>query len=115
MNHSVRSLVLWLRCPSCGKGALFSGLMKLHPACKHCGHDLSMYEHADGPAYIVIVLVSTLVVTVSALVEVKVGWPLWLHAAVWLPMVPLLSIWWLHHARAWLIALEYQSKQKDSQ
>lgn len=113
MSISLKRITCLLRCPACGVGPLYKGVLQPTEECLHCLHDFKAYEHADGPSYIVILLVSTLVTTAAAMVEVKIGWPLWLHAAVWLPMIPMLSIWWLHHARAWLIGMEYRHKQKD--
>lgn len=50
------------RCPSCGEGRLYSGYLKIAPACDACGHDLGSYRADDGPAYFTILLVGHLVV-----------------------------------------------------
>lgn len=50
------------RCPECGKGKLYTGYLKVAPACDVCGHDLSTYKADDGPAYFTILLVGHLVV-----------------------------------------------------
>ncbi|NIY72341.1 DUF983 domain-containing protein [Marivivens donghaensis] len=46
-----------LRCPNCGEGHLFSGYLKVAPACERCGLDFTPQRADDGPAYIVILLV----------------------------------------------------------
>lgn len=46
-----------LRCPDCGEGHLFSGYLKVAPACDHCDLDFTPQRADDGPAYIVILLV----------------------------------------------------------
>ena len=44
-------------CPSCGKGALFNGYLKLRDTCTECGEDLSPARADDGPAYLTILIV----------------------------------------------------------
>jgi len=50
------------RCPNCGEGSLYSGYLKVQPACPACGHDLSAYRADDGPAYFTILLVGHLII-----------------------------------------------------
>jgi len=45
------------RCPACGRGALFDGYLRVHPACPSCGEDLSHQRADDGPAYATILIV----------------------------------------------------------
>ena len=49
---------LRLRCPDCGKGHLFSGYLKVAPSCEVCGLDFTPQRADDGPAYIVVLVVS---------------------------------------------------------
>ena len=44
------------RCPNCGSGRLFSGFLKVAPACDHCGYDLAKADSGDGPAVFVILI-----------------------------------------------------------
>ena len=39
-------------CPRCGEGKLFSGFLKLAPACDVCGLDYGFADPADGPAFV---------------------------------------------------------------
>lgn len=50
------------RCPSCGKGHLFDGYLKVVSACPSCGEDLTHQRADDGPAYLTILVVGHLVV-----------------------------------------------------
>ena len=38
------------RCPRCGKGALFRGLLDVRDTCESCGLDLRSHDAGDGPA-----------------------------------------------------------------
>jgi uncharacterized protein (DUF983 family) len=48
------------RCPNCGKGALFTGYLKVNDCCASCGEDLHHHRADDGPAYLTILIVGHL-------------------------------------------------------
>ena len=48
------------RCPSCGRGALFDGYLKVADTCPVCGQDLHHHRADDGPAYLTILVVGHL-------------------------------------------------------
>lgn len=56
------------RCPSCGRGALFGGFLKVVPACANCGENLSHQRADDGPAYLTILIVGHLMAPLLILV-----------------------------------------------
>lgn len=105
---SLRRRTVWgLRCPQCGKGKLLSGLLSLRDACPVCGHDFTGYAGADGPAYIAIVLVSTIVMILAVWLDLKYEPPLWVHALLWIPLTAILSLLFLRHAKGWIVAAHY--------
>jgi uncharacterized protein (DUF983 family) len=57
------------RCPRCGEGRLFSGLLGLEPRCPACGLDYSFTDAGDGPAVFVIMIVGFIVVGLALYVE----------------------------------------------
>lgn len=76
----------WLRCPACGTGALFHRYLKVSDNCSHCGEALHHHRADDGPTYFTIVIVGHVVVSLVLAVEMAYRPPLWLHAALWLPL-----------------------------
>ena len=46
------------RCPSCGKGHMMTGFLKVADACPECGEDFHHHRADDGPAYLTILIVS---------------------------------------------------------
>jgi len=50
------------RCPRCGDGRLFVGLLTVRAACPVCGLDLSAEDAGDGPAVFVIFALGFIVV-----------------------------------------------------
>ena len=101
------------RCPRCGKGHLFSGFLTIAPSCDHCGLDFSFADAGDGPAIFVMLIAGFIVVGAALIVEVLYQPPLWVHAALWLPIglaVPLLL---LRPFKGVLITLQYHHRAAE--
>ena len=107
---SVSPFVIGLlcRCPRCGKGKLYDGLLNVAPACGHCGLDLTAHDSGDGPAIFVILIVGGLVVTMAFIVERTFAPPIWAHLIYQLPFILGASILCLRPFKAILIALQYR-------
>ena len=105
---SVLHAALACRCPRCGEGRLFTGLLKVRPACPSCGLDLSAQDAADGPAVFVIFFLGMIVVGLAAFVELKFEPPLWVHLLLWTPLILLGAVLMLRPLKAGLIALQYR-------
>ena len=71
------------RCPRCGEGRLFTGLLTVRPACPSCGLDFSAEDAGDGPAVFVILFLGLIVVGLAAWVEIKFEPPIWVHMMLW--------------------------------
>src|SRR4051812_20538253 len=76
------------RCPRCGSGPLFSGVLAVRETCPACGLDLRAHDSGDGPAMAGIFIVGALAVIAALMVDVKYQPPLWVHAVLW-PIVVL--------------------------
>lgn len=74
------------RCPHCGEGKMFRAFLKVADNCPRCGEDLSHQRADDAPAYFVISIVGHIVVLAALAVETTYMPPLWLHAAMWIPL-----------------------------
>ena len=99
------------RCPRCGRGALFTGLLTVREGCDCCGLDLRAQDAGDGPAAFAILLIGAVAVTAALLVEVKLEPPLWLHAVLWPLLVLPLSIWIMRVLKAGLIGLQWTHRR----
>lgn len=99
---------LGCRCPRCGQGRLFTGLLNVRGACEVCGLDLSAQDAGDGPAVFAILFLGLIVVALAALVEVKFSPPIWLHLVLWTPFIIVGAILMLRPLKAGLIALQYR-------
>jgi uncharacterized protein (DUF983 family) len=100
------------RCPRCGKGRLFSGLVRFAPRCDACGLDLSSFNVGDGPAAFLIFIVGTITVAGALVVDGAFSPPWWVHL-VWLPVAAGLTVGGLRFSKAMLLALEYRHRARE--
>jgi len=101
------------RCPRCGEGRLFQGFLTLRPACEHCGLDFNFADAGDGPAVFVILIGGALVVLAALLTEVVYQPPYWVHAALWLPLILIVTLAPLRPIKGLLIALQYHHRAAE--
>ncbi|MBI3506952.1 MAG: DUF983 domain-containing protein [Proteobacteria bacterium] len=80
------------RCPNCGTGAAFAGYLAVRATCASCGHELGSYRADDAPPYFTIVIVGHIIVGAMLTVDKYVLLPLWVQAAVWLPLTAILTL-----------------------
>ncbi len=95
------------RCPGCGEGGLYSGYLRVRGSCGDCGLDLRDHDAGDGPAVFVILIVGLLVVAAALLVEIGYRPPVWLHLAIWIPLILVSSLVLLRVLKSLLIALRH--------
>lgn len=94
MGTDRRSFLVGLRrgltrhCPSCGRGKLFAGYLKIESRCPTCGHDNGQYPSDDAPPYFTIFLVGHLVV--APLLAMSVIWK-WQTTYVVVALLPLVG------------------------
>ena len=101
------------RCPRCGEGRLFQGFLALRPACEKCGLDYSFADAGDGPAVFVILFGGFVVVFAALITEIVYQPPYWLHAALWLPLILIVTLAPLRLIKGLLIALQYHHKAAE--
>lgn len=102
------------RCPRCGRGKLFQGILKVRERCPDCGLDLAWADAADGPAVFVIFIVGGIVTALALMVESWFSPPYWLHLVIWSPLILFGSLALLRPMKATLIALQYRHKAGDA-
>ena len=105
---SVARAAFTCRCPRCGQGRLFTGLITVRPACPSCGLDFSAEDAGDGPQVFVILFLGLIVVGLAAWVEVKFAPPIWVHLLLWTPLILVGAIAMMRPLKAGLIALQYR-------
>lgn len=101
------------RCPRCGEGRLFAGLLSVRPRCGVCGLDNSFADSGDGPAAFVILIIGFIVVGLALWMEVTINPPLWVHLVLWIPLIIILGITALRLIKGVLITLQYANKAAE--
>ncbi len=100
-------------CPRCGQGHLFTGFINIAPKCDSCGMDFDFADAGDGPAVFVILIAGFLVVGAALYVEIQYEPPMWVHMAVFLPMVLVVVLGLLRPLKGLLVALQYRNKAEQ--
>jgi uncharacterized protein (DUF983 family) len=101
------------RCPRCGKGRLFHGYLAVPERCEVCGLDYAFANSGDGPAVFIILIAGFIVTGAALIVEVSYQPPLWVHAALWLPIGIGLPLLLLRPFKATLVALQYKFRAEE--
>jgi uncharacterized protein (DUF983 family) len=101
------------RCPRCGQGRLFRGLLDVRDRCEICGLDLREHDAGDGAVVGVILLLGAIVVVLAFWVEFHFAPPFWVHAVLW-PVVTLpLAVLLMRPAKAALVALQFRHRATE--
>jgi uncharacterized protein (DUF983 family) len=101
------------RCPRCGKGRLFQGFLGLRPHCEACGLDFDFADAGDGPAVFVILIGGAIVVFAALITEAVYQPPYWVHAALWIPLILIVTLAPLRPVKGLLIALQFHHKAAE--
>jgi len=96
------------RCPRCGQGKLFGGLLTLNPRCAACGLDFAFADAGDGPAVFVILIVGFVIIGLVLWLQVNYGPPIWVHALLFGPLTIVLSLASLRWSKGIFVALQYR-------
>ena len=118
-NREFQASPVWAglrcRCPRCDEGKLFSAYLKVAPACSLCELDYSSVDSADGPAVFVVLVVGFIVAFSALFVEVKWQPSMWVHAALWLPMILGLSLGLLQPFKGVFVALQLHHDAREGE
>ncbi|MEQ9638489.1 MAG: DUF983 domain-containing protein [Alphaproteobacteria bacterium] len=98
------------RCPRCGQGKLYRGLLTVAPVCNVCQLDMAAEDSGDGAAAFVILIVGAIAVLIAFVVETSFSPSPLLHLVIQIPLVIGLSILLLRPFKATLIAMQYRHK-----
>ena len=101
------------RCPRCGQGKLFDGVLALRPRCAACGLDYSSADSGDGPAVFVILIVGFIIIGMVLWLQVNYGPPIWVHGVLFGPLTSRLSLLALRWSKGIFVALQYRNNASE--
>jgi len=79
-------------CPTCGRGRLFSGFLKVRAPCEVCGADNTIFPSDDFPPYLTVLLVGHILVPLVLIVDRTFDPASWIELSLWLPLAVILSL-----------------------
>ncbi len=110
--HSVQT-ILSCRCPRCGRGKLFNGVLSVPERCPVCELDLRQSDTGDAGAVPVIVLLGAIVGGLAIWTEFRFEPPWWVHAAIW-PIVTIpAAIGLMRIAKSAMIAMQFRHRSTE--
>ena len=101
------------RCPRCGQGRLYDGLVKLRPSCMICGLDYAFADAGDGPVVFVVLIADFLLLGMALWVQAHFAPPVWVQILLWGPMAVVVSLGLLRTIKSLLIALQYRNNARQ--
>jgi uncharacterized protein (DUF983 family) len=110
---SILQASLRCRCPRCGKGKLFKGLLTLRPACPACGLDFRQSDTGDAGAVGVIMVLGAIVIVMAFWVEFRFNPPLWVHAILWPAITLPLAVLIMRPVKAALVAAKFRTRPAE--
>jgi uncharacterized protein (DUF983 family) len=101
------------RCPRCGEGRLFEGLLKIAPRCRACG--LAFVDPGDGAAMFVILIGNFLILAAALWLEFTLEPPFWVHLLIWPPISLAYCVLSLRLINGVLVALQFAHRAAEGQ
>jgi len=96
------------KCPVCGEGSLFKGLLEFAPRCEACHADFEKEDAGDGPAVFVIFIVGIFIVPLALGFSMILNAPMWLTLVIWIPIIIIASLILLRILRGVMFNLQWK-------
>jgi uncharacterized protein (DUF983 family) len=110
---SIWTAALRCRCPRCGRGPLYTGLLTIRDRCAVCDLDLRAVDAGDGATVAVIFLLSIILIGLAFWVEFRFNPPLWVHAVLWPVLAIPMAIGMMRPFKAALVAQTYRVRSAE--
>ncbi len=104
---------LLCRCPRCGVGRLYDGILTLRPKCDFCELNLAAADTGDGAAAFIILIESAILVGLAFWVEFRFNPPLWVHAVLWPVLAIPGTIAMMRPLKAFLVAQQFRNRPQE--
>ena len=100
------------RCPRCGKGRMFAGLLELASSCEACSLDYAFADTGDGPSFFASFIGGGLVLLAGVVVQVAYEPPWWVYAIL-LTVGIAFCILLIRPLKGILVALQYVNQAEQ--
>ena len=113
VRPSLATAALRCRCPRCGEGKLFEGVLKVRERCAVCGLDMAQADTGDGAAAFIILILGAVLVSLAFWVEFRFNPPLWVHAVLWPALAIPATIAMMRPFKAFLVAQQFRQRAAE--
>jgi uncharacterized protein (DUF983 family) len=110
----IAAAALFGLCPKCGAKSLFDGAARFAPSCSSCGLDFAQFNVGDGPAAFLTMGIGAVAVVLAVWVEFAFSPPVWVHLALWVPLVSLATLGGLRVCKAALLTAEFRRNAREA-
>lgn len=102
------------RCPRCGEGNMFDGLLKLAKKCDHCDLDYRFASPDDGPAFFSLCIVAFPLTFIVVWFQLAFEPPAWVHLVTSVPLMSIGCLLPLRPLKGWLVASQYVNRAQEA-
>lgn len=95
------------RCPRCGAGHLYRGVLTVRESCEACELSFDFEDSGDGPTVFIIMILGFVVLGSALWVEFTFVPPPWVHFLLWPVVIVALGLPAIRAVKGALIALQY--------
>lgn len=101
----------WARkCPSCGKGQMMKGYLKVADACPVCNEPLHHHRADDGPAYLTLLVVGKSVMAMYLAIYLAFEPSPWVMIALCWSVALVAALWLLPRFKGGFVALQWSRR-----
>lgn len=98
------------RCPSCGKGRLMRGYIKVVDECPVCGEDLSHQRADDAPPYLTMVITGHIIVPLMLLTWTLWPAPAWVYLSIFIPATLIMTLTLLRPIKGAVVGIQWANR-----
>jgi uncharacterized protein (DUF983 family) len=101
------------RCPRCGQGRLFDGLLALRERCPVCGLDFRGADAGDGAPVGVMFVLGPILVILAFWMEFRFDPPIWVYAVVLIGVSLPLAVLLIRIIKASLLGIQFRYRASE--
>lgn len=101
---------LFCKCPRCGQGSIYSGILELKETCDHCHLNIADNDNGDGPAVFLIFIFGFILVPLALVIDYYFNISLIAHAILWSVLGVIFTIAALRPTKAYVMTLIYHHR-----
>ena len=94
-------------CPACSVSPLYKSYLKVNDACPGCTEELHHQRADDAPPYFTMMITGHVIVGGILAAEKMYAPATWVHLAIWLPLLVIMSLWLLPRVKGALIGYQW--------